>query len=242
MNVRTILHCGIATVLCLGLSGCLSTSGSNGAAGGGATAGGGTSGGGTAGGGTAGGGTSGGGTAGGGTAASGDFDANHARVYLLGAQSVRQTGVIPYAGKARIITSNTDGGPETGRFVGDLNITANFDAQTVSGTASNFTGARDGTARTLSGTLSTENSTKSNFVVQTTVPGVGTSANLMTNMRGNLTDPVKSQTASVDLSVFGKSLGANGEAFGGETSAIIADSTKLDFVLSGAGTFYLDKK
>ena len=192
-------------------------------------------------------GTGGGTGIGGGGGVSSTYQANLDRVQGLGPQTVRQTGTIDYEGKTRIETSAPGSNGPNGFFVGDVAFAANFDNGTLSGTATNFAGEVDGKAVTVTGTLSSQNTTDPNIVVQNdiVVPVVGgtiTQGSLIGSMRGTLTESINNQSSTAQLTLTGTFLGTNAESAGGTSALLLGDPNSVGFGIAGGGTFYADKK
>jgi len=220
MNNTLILRGSLAALAAISLGGCLGSSNGTGLVGGT------------------------GGGVGGGTST---YQASVDRIQNLGPQTVRQTGTLNYAGKTRIETAEPGSSTSNGFFVGDVNIAANFDNETLSGTATNFAGEVDGQAVTVSGTLSTQNTTDPNIVTQSDVvlPVVGgtvTQGNLIASMRGTLTESVNNQSSTAQLSMTGAFTGPNAEGATGTAALLLGDENAVGFGIAGGGSFYLEKQ
>lgn len=221
MNKSVILRGAIATLACLSLGACLGSSGGGGTGGGGA-----------------------GGGGGGGSS----FADNASRVQNLGPQTNRQSGTIDYVGQARVDTVDPGQSAPTGFLTADLALAANFDAGTISGTATNIAGEVNGNAVTLSGTLDSVNGSGPNTVVQTDIavpaPGSGTitTGALLASMQGTLTDDATNQSSLTELGLIGSFTGANADGAFGTASALVGDENAVGFGLAGGGTFYLDRQ
>ncbi|MCF3592679.1 hypothetical protein LZG00_01550 [Rhodobacteraceae bacterium LMO-12] len=216
MNRNILLRGGFAIMACAALVGC--SNGSTPVAGGG------------------------GGGGGGGTAA---FDAALSNVQHLGPQTEKQIGTSDYSGQAKVETVDNASGVKNGYIIGDVDLTANWDAETVSGSATNFQGEYDGNPVTLDGTLTTAASSSPNTVVQQTIAlpvgGTITTGNLIANLRGTLTESINNESSDVELGMIGSFTGANAEGAQGAATMLVGDSDSVGFAIAGGGQFYLEK-
>ncbi len=218
MVTKILFKSSIAALACISLSACLGSSAAVGPGGGGG---------------------------GGGTAA---YDAKLDQVRGMIPTIVRQTGTANYVGQTRLDTLDPAGtsSTPTGYLVGDIALAANFDTESVSGTATNFAGEVGGQAVTLSGTLDTANSNSPNLVSSstTTAPIIGTitTTALVANMRGTLTESINNQSSDVELGLQGAFVGPNANAIHGPAVALVGSSGTVGFGFGGAGTYYLERQ
>ncbi len=175
----------------------------------------------------------------------GNYSTELNRVQQLGPQTQRQTGTVNYSGQTRLETTLPGASAANGFFVGDVALAANFDAGTLSGTATNFEGEVDGQAVTLAGTLDSANTTDPNIVTQsdTPVPIIGsiTQGNLIGALRGTLTESVNNESSTAQLVLTGAFVGTNATAATGTAAMLVGDEAAVGFGIGGAGTFYVDR-
>ncbi|MFZ5962060.1 hypothetical protein ACOXXX_03840 [Thalassococcus sp. BH17M4-6] len=175
------------------------------------------------------------------------YQNNADRVQQLGPQTIRQTGTVNYEGKTKIDSLDPETQEINGFFIGDIELAADFDDGSLSGTATNFEGEVDGEDVTLDGTLDTANTDDPNVVTQTDIElpanaGTITQGNLIANMRGDLTESINNQTSTVQLSLIGSFSGSNAEGAHGAAAALVGDENSVGFGFAGGGTFYLERQ
>ncbi|MEB8388950.1 hypothetical protein OO012_17110 [Rhodobacteraceae bacterium KMM 6894] len=194
---------------------------------------------------------SGGGSGGGGTPAQAmaAFDAEMDKNTGVLTTTINPTGKVNYTGKTKLNTINAKQTGFNGFVIGDLAMQADFDRDTVSGTATNFKGEVDGQAFELAGTLDTANVTDNspNSVVTsapTTIAGHTIRTTVLTStLDGNLKNSLNDESSDVRLVLSGGvAYGPNAERIQGGATAIFGDKDKVGFGFGGAGEFYLDKK
>jgi hypothetical protein len=238
------LRAGLVFASCLALSACFGNS-SGGAGGGGGT---------------------GGGGAGGGTlpASAAEFDTKFdqlsANTSGLAPTSTALTGTATFTGATKVSLFEAANPANTGEAIGALAVEANFDSNTISGTATNFQGTVNGQSVALTGTLDTATalapstlSEQSNPIVLPpgipAIPGAPTSVTtnaFAINMGGELSDP-DGVIGTVNLGLGGAFLGPIG---GSEATAAVGPATVVVtnvpgstglINIGGAGEFYLER-
>ncbi|MCZ4352096.1 hypothetical protein O4H61_06165 [Roseovarius aestuarii] len=192
----------------------------------------------------------GGGGGGGGTPAQAmaAFDAAMDEGPKMGPTTINPKGKANYAGKTKINTINENQTGFSGFVIGDLEMEADFDQDTLSGTATNFKGQIDDKDVTLDGTLDTANITgnEPNMVVTSDPIEVAGqkihTTSLLGALEGKLKNSLTDETADVQLILQGTAFGANADRFQGGAAAIIGNKDEVGFAFGGSGEFYLDRQ
>lgn len=237
MNYYHLMRAGLLGASCLTLSACLGSS--NGGLGGA------------------------GGSGGGAAATISDFDAKFdslTTTTTLAPTSVELTGQGTFKGSTKLNVFEAANTANSGTALGDLTVVADFDAETISGTATNFRGELGGEAFTLDGTLDSANSAIPSTLTEMTtpipplpggaIPGAPTSVTTnayAVNMAGQLSDPVSGSIGDVNLGIGGAFLGPVG---GGQAQAAVGPATvvvtnvpgTVGIGIGGGGTFYLERE
>ncbi|APE43921.1 hypothetical protein BOO69_11255 [Sulfitobacter alexandrii] len=178
----------------------------------------------------------------------------------LAPTSVELVGQGTFRGNTLLNVTTNDQAATQGYALGDLEVQADFDNETIAGTATNFRGEIGGNAFTLDGTLDSANGIAPSVLseqVQPIIlpPGVppipGAPTEVVTNtftlnMGGQLADPVSGSIGNVYLGLGGSFLGPIG---GGQAQAAVGPATVVvteqpggaPIVIGGGGTFVLER-
>lgn len=214
-------------------------------------------------GGTGGDGAGGGGGGGANTVAEYDakFDQLSAPTSGLAPTSSELTGKANFSGTTKIQLFEAANTANTGVALGDLSVQADFDNETIAGTATNFRGEIGGQDVVLTGTLDTQNGIAPSVLSEVTspitlppgvpaIPGAPTSVTTNTfsiNMGGQLSD-ADGVIGNVNLGMGGAFMGPIGgseaTAAVGPATVVVSDvagaaNSLID--IGGAGTFYLER-
>lgn len=234
---NSVLRAGLLGVSCLSLTACL---------------------------GNGGGGAIGGGPGGGPATTRAEYDAKFdelTNTTSLAPTSVELVGQGTFRGSTLLNVTANDNTNTTGYALGDLEVQADFDNETIAGTATNFRGEMGGDAFALDGTLDSANGIAPSVLSEQTqpiilppgvppIPGAPTEVvtNAFTlNMGGELVDPVSGSIGNVNLGLGGSFLGPVG---GGQAQAAVGPATVVvtnapggaPIVIGGGGTFVLERE
>ncbi|WP_152465955.1 hypothetical protein [Sulfitobacter sp. THAF37] len=240
MNYQTILRAGLLGVSCLSLTACLGN-GNGGAIGGG-----------------------GGGGGGGPATTRAEYDAKFDQLQnttSLAPTSVELVGQGTFRGNTLLNVFTNDQAATEGYALGDLEVQADFDNETISGTATNFRGELGGNPFTLEGTLDSADGIAPSTLQEETQPIIlppgqapipGAPTEIVTNgfavnMGGELSDPVSGSIGQVNLGIGGTFLGPIGggqaQAAAGPATVVVSDEPGGALIrLGGAGTFVLERE
>ncbi len=235
MTYIKLVHAGLLGASCLALGGCLGSSNGGGLGGGGGSA---------------------------GSVAEYDtkFSELTANTSGLAPTSKELTGSATFSGSTKIQLFEAANASNTGEAIGDLALQADFDTETISGTATNFRGTLNGEDVALTGTLDTANGLAPSSLLEVTSPiilppGVPAIPNAPTSvtansfsvyMGGELSDD-DGVIGNVNLGMLGVFVGPIGgseaTAAYGPSTVVVSDVTGTAGLIDigGAGTFYIEK-